>query len=203
MPDVNAVGDLVLTDPRVMRELADPLRLELHDHLRRRSPATVRDLASLLSSRPAAIRDHLEALETVGLVECQEHEADPDESRWSAVGRGFVFEIPEDPAGQAAARQLSNAMLLHYLDVPRQWVAQVEPQLGLDWARSAGLLNTRLVVTPNELRDLQVALERLLEPFLTRAASATPTAARHVRVLGYFMPEDADQEESGGRGTTD
>ena len=190
MPDVNVVGDVVLTDPRVMRELAHPLRLALHDHLRRRGPATIGELASLVSSRSSAIRDHLEALEAVGLVECQQHDADPEESRWSAVGRGFVFEIPEDPAGQAAARQLSNAMLLHYVDLPRQWVAEVEPQLELEWARPAGLLNTRVVVTPNELRDLQVALERLLEPFLTRAG-ATPKAARHVRVLSYFMPEDA------------
>jgi hypothetical protein len=179
MPELNAVGDLVLTDPRAMRALADPVRLALHDHLRRYGPATAAELAAQVAVTEHAIEEHLRELESSGLVTGGE--------RWEAVGKGFVFEIPDDPEGQAAARELSRVMLLRYVDLPRRWVAEDEPRLALDWARAAGLFNARVTLTPDELRGLQEGLERLLEPFLTR--DPAPAEASQVRILGYFMPE--------------
>src|SRR3954454_14232393 len=69
MTKFNAVGDVVLEDPRALRALADPVRLALHAELRRRSPATVADLAALVEADARAIAAHLEALQDVGLVE--------------------------------------------------------------------------------------------------------------------------------------
>ena len=43
-----------------------------------------------------------------------------------------------------------------------------------------------------------VRLERSLEPFTTRAAADTPDRAAPVRVLAYFMPEAAPENQSGG-----
>jgi DNA-binding transcriptional ArsR family regulator len=179
MPELNAVGDLVLTDPQAMRALADPLRLALHDHLRRHGPATAAELAAHLAATEPEVEEHLRELEASGLV--------TDGARWAAVGKGFVFEIPDDPEGQAAARELSRVMLLQYVDLPRRWVAEDEPRLALDWARAAGLFNARVTVTPDELRGLQERLEQLLEPLLTR--DPAPADASDVRILGYFMPE--------------
>jgi Helix-turn-helix domain len=180
MPELNAVGDLVLTDPGAMRALADPVRLELHDHLRRHGPATAAELASHVDATEQAIEEHLGALEAFGLV--------THGDRWAAVGKGFVFEIPGEPEGQAAARQLSRVMLLQYVDLPRDWVADDEPRLGPEWARAAGVLNAGVTVTPDELRGLQEGLERLLEPFLTREPAEAPAEAGRVRILGYFLP---------------
>ena len=165
-----------------MRALADSERLALHDLLRRHGPATASDLASRLGSAPESIVAHLEVLEEVGLV-------DRSADEWAVVGKGVVFEIPEDPEGQSAARELSNVMFLQYVDLPRGWVSDDEPTLSLEWARAAGLTNARLFVTPDELRELQEGLERLLEPLLTRESDAVPAGAGHVRVLSYFMPE--------------
>jgi DNA-binding transcriptional ArsR family regulator len=203
MADVNAVGDVVLTDPRAMLALADSSRLALHDTLRRRGPATVSELALLLNSSPGLIREHLEALEDARLVEQREPDLDTEQRKWAAIGKGVVFEIPEDAEGQIAARQLSNAMFLQYVDLPRSWVAEDEPQLALEWARAAGLLNVRLVVTPDELRDIQEALERVLEPLLTRQSSSVPAEASHVRILSYFMPEPVSRSSrDSARGLT-
>jgi DNA-binding transcriptional ArsR family regulator len=187
--ELNAVGDVVLRDPRAMRALADAPRLALHDALRRGGPATIGDLTSPLGSQPREILEHLEALEEVGLVERRESGVESEEPKWAAIGRGIFFEIPEDAEGQSAARQLSNAMLLQYVDLPRRWVSDDEPRLAVAWARAAGLLNVRLLVNPDELRDIQVALEGLLEPYLTRQPDDAPTGASHVRILSYFMPE--------------
>ena len=98
MTKFNAVGDVVLEDPRAMRALADPVRLALHAELRRRGPATVADLAALVEADARAIAAHLEALEDVGLVERSGPE---DTATWHAVGRGICFESPKTPRGRA------------------------------------------------------------------------------------------------------
>jgi predicted ArsR family transcriptional regulator len=177
--EVNAVGDLVLTDPAAMRALNDPPRLTLHDALRRRGPSTVDELAERLEAEPTDVEARLETLEAAGLVE-------RSGTQWSVVGKGIVFEIPEEPTGQEAARQLRNTMFLQYVDLPRGWVAETEPRLTLEWARSAGLFNARLQLTAAELREVQERLEELLEPFLTR--DAPPEGGGEVRILAYFMP---------------
>jgi DNA-binding transcriptional ArsR family regulator len=187
--ELNAVGDVILTDPRAMRALADGSRLALQDALRRRGTATVGDLAALLDLEPREIVQHLEALEEVGLVECHERGVEKEQTTWAAIGKGIFFEIPEGADGQDAARQLSNTMLLQYVDLPRRWVSDDEPHLTLEWARAAGLLNARILATPEELRDIQAEFERVLEPYLTRQTDDASEDASHVRLLSYFMPE--------------
>jgi DNA-binding transcriptional ArsR family regulator len=176
--ELNAVGDVVLTDPAAMRALAS--RLALHDELRRAGMATAEELAPLLGSDPEVVLRDLRALEEAGLAERR------DESSWAVVGRGVFFEIRDDPEGESAARQLSSAMLLRYADVPRRWVEDDEARLTVEWARAAGLLNVGLDVTPDELRAIQSAFEDVLEPYLTRGEA--PEEATRVRLLGYFMP---------------
>ena len=117
--------------------------------------------------------------------------SDARRDRWEAVARGFVFEVPDDPDGAAAARALSKAMMARYLDLPARWIEDDEPRLELEWARAAGLFNARVTVTPEELSGLQEALERLLEPFITREPQDQPGDARPARILAYFLPEAA------------
>jgi hypothetical protein len=185
MPRVNAVGDLVLTAPRELLALADPLALALTDRLRRGRASTAQ-LSIELEATESEVEARLDELEAVGIVV-----RDDGEDGWRAVAKGFVFEIPDDPDGQAAARRLTNVMLLQYVDLPRRWVADDEPRLELAWARAAGLFNAGVALTSDELRSVQASLEDLLAPYLTREADATPVDARRVRVLAYFMPEPA------------
>ena len=180
-PRVNAVGDLELTDPAAMRALAEPTRLALFDRVRR-GPATAAALAEAVEEAEPAVRVHLAELESFGLVS-------RDGEDWRAVAKGYVFEIPDEPDGQAAARRLSSVMMLAYDVLPRRWVAETEPRLELDWARAAGLFNARVNLTPDELRGVQERLEDVLAPFLTREPDVTPTEARPVRLLAYFLPE--------------
>jgi hypothetical protein len=112
------------------------------------------------------------------------------------VARGFVFEIPDDPEGQAAARHLSNVMLLSYVDLPKRWVSEEEPRLELDQVRAAGLFNARVTVTSDELRGIQEGLERLLEPFITRGPDDAPARAGPARILAYFLPAAVVVEET-------
>jgi hypothetical protein len=165
---LNDVGDLIVEEPDALRAIADPYRLELIDRVRRGDPVEAGDLP------------HLEALERLGFVA-------KDGDRWSAVGKGIYFEIPEELAGQAAARELTKVMLLREAGRPRRWVDEAEPKLTLDWARAAGMFNARVRLTSDELRDVQEELERVLAPYTTRAEAPGDTVP--VRVLAYFLPE--------------
>jgi hypothetical protein len=177
---VNSVGDLVLTEPRTLLALASPRRLRIFDQLRRDGPLSAASPAAALDEDESSVQAALEEFAGRGL-------ASREGADWRAAGSGFVFEIPEDPEGQAAGRQLANAALLYHADLPRRWLENDEPRLSLEWLRAAGVFHSRVALTPEELRELQAGLERLLEPYSTR--DAAPDDAAPVRILGYFMPE--------------
>jgi len=180
---LNAVGDVVLTEVDELLALADPVRLDLFDLVRREGPLGVEDACTALGLSADAASSHLHALADAGLI-------DRDAAGgWSTEARGIYFEIPDEPAAQQAARALSSTMLAKYASIPSEWVHRVEPLLDVTWAREAGLFNARPELAPDELRRLQEDLERLLEPFVNRAAEERPPDAAPVRITAYFLPE--------------
>lgn len=188
---LNSVGDLVLSDARAMRALADPMRLTLFDLVRRQGPVTSDGLAQRTDRDRETVDAHLRELESVGFIE--KTSGDDGEVRWTTEAKGIYFEIPDEPEGQLAARQLTKMMMTRYADLPASWAGGEEPKLDLEWARAAGMFNARLDLTPDELRGVQEGLERLLEPLATRSANERPAGVAPVRILCFFMPE-ADRE---------
>ena len=185
MPEINAVGDLVLTRAVEFRALADPLALRLTDRLRPSTIVPTSDLTTETGTSEAEVEARLVQLEEAGIVR-------RDGDGWRAVANGVVFEIPDDDLdAQAAARALTTTMLLQYADLPRRWVDETEPGLEVEWVRAAGLFNAGIRLTAEELRTVQEDLETLLAPYLTRSADDAPDGARRVRLLAYFMPETA------------
>jgi hypothetical protein len=179
---VNSVGDLVLTEPRALMALATPSRLRLFDQLRRDGPVSAGSLSDTLDEDESSVQAALEDFAACGL-------ASNEAGNWRAAGSGFVFEIPEDPEGQVAGRRLANAAVRYHADLPRRWLEDEEPRLSLEWLRAAGVFHSRVVLTPEELRDVQAGLERVIAPYAGRGFAAAPEGAAPVRVLGYFMPE--------------
>jgi DNA-binding transcriptional ArsR family regulator len=179
---LNDVGDVVLEEARQLRALADPGRLAVFDWLQKHGPSAGADVAAGLGLDGASVTEALTELDAAGLVTGHA-------GRWEAAGRGLFLQLPEDDAeALAAARQLSNLMLLAVEDLPREWVAEVEPGLEPAWARAAGFFNAGVVLSTGELTHVQEELERVLEPFLNRRREDAPSDARKVRVLGYFLP---------------
>ena len=184
---LNSVGDLVLSDARAMRALTDPVRLTLFDLIRREGPVASTALAQRTDHDQGTVDDHLRELESLGFVE--KTVGEDGEVRWTTEARGIYFEIPKEPAGQLAARQLSKLMMTQSVELPALWADSEEPKLDLEWARAAGLFNARVELTSDELRRIQEGLERLLEPFTTRSPAETPAGVAPVRILCFFMPE--------------
>lgn len=180
---LNAVGDLVVTEVDELLALADPVRLDLFDLVRREGPLSEDDACARLGLSADTASSQLQTLGDAGLI-------DRDAAgEWSTEAQGIYFEIPDEPQAQRAARELSNTMLVKYASLPTDWVRLTEPSLDVTWARSAGLFNARAELAPDELRQLQEDLEQLLEPFLTRDAEDRPLDAAPVRITAYFLPE--------------
>lgn len=180
---LNTVGDVVVTEVDELLALADPVRLDLFDLVRREGPLGVEVASNRLGVSADAASSQLQTLGEAGLID--QNAA----GEWSTEAKGIYFEIPGEPEAQRAARELSNTMLVRYASLPTDWVRRIEPSLDVTWARSAGLFNALAELAPDELRQLQDDLERLLEPFLTRPADDRPPNAAPVRITAYFLPE--------------
>ncbi|MEU1146215.1 ArsR/SmtB family transcription factor [Streptomyces sp. NPDC005863] len=200
----NRLGDVEITDPKAMRALAHPVRLAILERLQRHGPATATHLAPHVGATPSVTSWHLRHLASFGLVRDAEPGPDRRQRRWEAVARGFRFEAPVDPddeEGRSAARVLAREMFLRSGDLPDRWAAEVEPTLEPEWRRLAGLADTRVVVSADELAAIEDKIERVLAPYVTRDKAARPADGRGVRLLRYVLPEGADWTE-GAEGQT-
>ena len=188
-PGPNPYGDLELTDPRAMRALSHPVRLAILHRLQGDGPATATELSTHVGASPSVTSWHLRHLAAFGLVRDSDVGDDGRKRYWEATARGFRFEFTDDEEGAAASRVLSRAMFDQSADVPRRWMAEVEPHLEPEWRREAGMSHTRVRLTAEELREVNAEIERVLAPYVTRAAADLPAGARRVRLLRYVLPE--------------
>jgi DNA-binding transcriptional ArsR family regulator len=197
MDSANRLGDIEITDPQAMRALAHPVRLAILERLQRHGPATATQLAPDVGATPSVTSWHLRHLAGFGLVRDAEPGPDRRQRRWEAVARGFRFEVPQDPddeEGRSAARVLSREMFLRSGDLPNRWAAEVEPDLEPAWRRLAGLANTRVTVSAEELAAIEDAIEGVLAPYVTRDETARPADSRGIRLLRYVLPEAAPEQ---------
>ncbi|MET8091615.1 helix-turn-helix domain-containing protein [Micromonospora sp. NPDC005220] len=189
----NPYGDFEITEPQALRALAHPVRLAILDRLQRHGPATATGLSPNVGATPSVVSWHLRHLATFGLVVDAEGTASKRERWWQAAARGFRFELPDDAEGQAAGRQLRGEMFARAAEAPQQWLLHDEPRLDAQWRGVAGVSDTRFVATPEELRQLEAAIEELIAPYVRRKDDdAAPADARIVRMLRYLLPEPGD-----------
>ncbi|MFC7488169.1 ArsR/SmtB family transcription factor [Knoellia sp. CPCC 206453] len=197
----NPYGDVELS-PKSMRALAHPVRLAILSRLQGYGPSTATALAPLVGATPSVTSWHLRHLAEHGLVRDADVEADGRQRWWEAVGRGFRFTPPADEVGQDAASLLSRVMFDQAEHLPAEWARDVEPLLEPQWRRSAGLSNTTILATSDELDEIEAAIESVLAPYVLRkgeASAEVATGTRRVRMLRYVLPtavvEEPDEEE--------
>jgi DNA-binding transcriptional ArsR family regulator len=182
MPELNELGDLEIRDAEAMRALAHPTRLSIFEWLQRHGAATAGRLATEVKVTPAEVDAHLRELASFALV------AEADDG-WRTVASGIRFEPSDDAESQAAYRALANEMFRRADDVPGRWLAEHEPRLEPEWRQVSGLSGARTLLTHEEAQALDLKMEELLVPYVTREPSDAPDGARPVRLLRYLLPE--------------
>lgn len=177
----------VLTDPAVLDSLAHPVRLDVLNHLMSAGPATASACARAVGDTPSNCSYHLRVLAHHGLVE-PESSDDGRERPWRATITGFGTADPSsgdaDARGAAAVLaasiQLDQRLLREYLSrrdqVPQAW-------------RDADQYSTyTLRATPEQLRELVEALDRLIRPLLAPTRDKYPDRAELVNLALHAFP---------------
>jgi DNA-binding transcriptional ArsR family regulator len=199
----NPYDDIEL-DARGMRVLAHPVRLRALNELQRHGPSTATLLSRVVGATPSVTSWHLRHLAEHGLVRDADVASDGRQRWWEASGRGFRF-TPTDDAGGDAAMLLSRVMFEQARDLPDRWARETEPLLEDEWRRTAGLSNTTVVVTADEVARIERAIEEVLAPYVRRTGGPETTpGARAVRMLRYVLPEaDTTADTGAGADTED
>jgi predicted transcriptional regulator len=185
-----------LTDPRALRAVAHPIRLELLGLLRRSGPLTATQAAARIGEIPASCSFHLRQLAKYGLVEEagggrgreRPWRATAIFTRWPAVGG-------DGEESEEAAAMLSRVVVERYFEQAIEWLerSRSEPS---EWTELGDVGDRVLYLTPEELEELNEGLESMLEPFTERLEdpSTRPVGARAVNLIRLLIPL-ADEPE--------
>lgn len=181
-----------LTEPRALRALAHPIRLELMGLLRREGPVTATQAGEQIGESAASCSFHLRQLAKYGLVE----EAGGGHGRerpWraTAISTEWASRGPDEET-DAAGAMLSKVVVERYLQNAIAWLDRRSSE-DPEWVEAAAISDALVYMTVDELREVDEKIQALLEPFLQRLEDSEPPAAgaRPVTViaLGFPLPE--------------
>ena len=177
-----------LTDPRALRAVAHPVRLELIGLLRRSGPMTATQAAARIGESPASCSFHLRQLAKYGLVE----EAGGGRGRerpWRATASLTSWAPAGDEDHEEATGMLARVVVERYFEQTLEWLdrRRSEPQ---EWAEVSEVGDRVLYATPAELAELDQRLGELLDPFIERLEdpSSRPDGARAVNLIRLVFP---------------
>src|SRR6185503_17637118 len=190
-----ATGDVVIRDPRALRALAHPVRLEILERLGLDGPATATAIGEAVGISPSAASYHLRALARFGLVT----DAGGGTGRnrpWQAAGTGFMFEPAEHvgPGAQAAVQLLSAQLIARGEQETLAFVAG-ESSLGADWRAASHIANATLNLTAEEAVEVVKQIDAVLAPYLRSSRTDAPTGAVPARLLLRLFPRELPERE--------
>lgn len=183
-------------DAAALRVLAHPLRSRLLSGLRRGGPATATDLAAALGTNSGATSYHLRKLESVGLV-ADTGEGEGKRRLWRAATDSHQFE-PSDFVGDEDAETALNWLVRDYIrhlgEQFERWL-DVEGDWPVEWRDAAGMSDTYVIATPEQVQELKTELDTLLERY-RRVGQGNPNA-RRLAAYSILYPLDLDRAPRG------
>lgn len=177
-----------LTDATVMRALAHPTRIELHELIAREGELTATQAGERLGLTPANVSYHLRQLAKYGFIE--EGSPGPGRARpWRVRSTGHAWDgIGADADTNAAASALTSVFLERDIARLREWLER-EQTADPDWRRAAFLSEALLYLTREELAEVGRMITELVLTFAERIDPALrPAGSTPVQVLAAGFP---------------
>jgi DNA-binding transcriptional ArsR family regulator len=171
-------NQLRLTDPKAMRALAHPVRIELLRALTG-EPKTATQCAELVGESPQSCSYHLRTLAKYGFIE-PAAPANGKERPWRKVDTGLNWSADTDPE---AARALSATFLDRDFGLLRDYLA--DP--GEAWPEPMYSQMT-LRLSYAEAEELNVKLFDLFEPYFAPNREQAPDGAQDVWFSSFGVP---------------
>jgi predicted ArsR family transcriptional regulator len=180
-----------ITDPRAIRALAHPVRLDLIEALGTLGPSTAAGCGRHLGISQASCSFHLRQLAKYGFVE----EAPPGPDRRERAWR--LTDIEQSWKSGPVTDQLDRVFVQREAERMLGWTARraAEPE---QWQDAAFFGGATLPVTVDELLEIRSRLRAVLEPYVARMPddAPRPEGVRFVRLLLAGTPiGEADAED--------
>ena len=187
-----------ITDPRALRALAHPLRLELVELLGALGQATAAACARRLATSQASCSFHLRQLAKYGFVEQAPPSEDSRERPWRLTDLEQSWSADTGPA----ADQLERVFVQREADRILASLAAADDATTA-WQKASFVGGVTIPVTVEELESIRAGLRSALEPYVRRLSDRTdwPADTRFVRFLLAGTPltladsTDPDPEE--------
>jgi DNA-binding transcriptional ArsR family regulator len=169
---------LEITDPRAMRALAHPVRLDLLAALSD-GPLTATQCAERVGQSPQSCSYHLRTLAGYGFVEPAEA-ANGKERPWRKVARGLRWSAGSNAE---AARALAGTFLARDFQLLQAYLASPS-EAWPDPMYAQAVLR----LTPAEGEQLSTAIFELLEPYFANVRADAPSDAVEVWWASFGVP---------------
>ena len=171
---------LRVTDPRTLHALAHPTRVALLDHLMSVGPRTASQCAEAVGQSASTCSWHMRQLARFGFVE-RVQSADSRERPWRATATGFAYQ----PVESGPEVMLENAVLVTQIRAEDHALLrhlETRNELPASWREASVVHTYHLLMTPDELAALQLALDQAIRPFIGLTRPDPPEDARPVRL---------------------
>jgi DNA-binding transcriptional ArsR family regulator len=148
------------------------------------------ECAALVGLSPSATSYHLRELAKYGLVEQAPSRGDGRERLWRSTSTSlWIAGDVEQPEALAAERALIDLYMTRDKERLREW-ADRQPQESPEWRDAAAMMGQRLLVTAEELLELNKRVRALMEPYRMRdRQEVAPEGAREVVVQYAAFPK--------------
>jgi DNA-binding transcriptional ArsR family regulator len=170
-----------ISDPKAIRALAHPLRLDILDLLVALGPATAAQCGRILGVSQASCSFHLRQLAKYGFVEDAGPGSDRRERQWRMPDPRLRL-----PGGDVVTRQLAQVVVERAMHEILDYAARADGD-NPDVPGFGGPISGVTVVSAAEAAEIRTKWKQLLEPYLARAVGSglqLEPGQRHVR---YFM----------------
>jgi hypothetical protein len=187
-----------LTDPRAMRALAHPRRLDLIELLFVEGPMTASQCATRLGDSPASCSYHLRQLAKWGFVE-ETGDGHGRERPWRHVPIGTSFGGGETESQRAAAALLGDIVNERRFAKVREHHA-TQDRLPPEWSDAAQSSDFTFWASAEETLHVGRQILELLGPLQRRTLEGgeRPEGARLVEWLLYAFPLPTGQPDKDG-----
>jgi DNA-binding Lrp family transcriptional regulator len=174
-----------ISDPKAIRALAHPLRLDLLQVLNADGPSTAAQCGRVLGASQASCSFHLRQLAKYGFVEDAGPASDRRERQWRVTHARLSVRTA---AGDAAVRQEAERLV-----VGREMQAILDYSgrpdgASPEWEHKAGVVTAMASLTPDETAAVKEQLIALLAPYTARAGERQRPGQRHVRFFLAATP---------------
>ncbi|MGW1001521.1 ArsR/SmtB family transcription factor [Streptomyces sp. NPDC002520] len=182
-------------DPRSLRGLAHPLRMQLLDALRHHGPATASQLAARMGESSGATSYHLRQLAAHGFVEDAPEHGKGRERWWRAVDQGLVFDAEDFKGAGPEVRGMAE-MYLH--EVANTHARELSAWLSTrdrwseEWSRAADMSNATFRLTPELAAELVEKMHGLIDDYRGRSPESDSPGAEQVRIHTHLFPVETD-----------